>query len=253
MPDTDLQKRLSFPREKPKSIVISLAYRVTALVKKIAGRERLLRWQLNASWLFWRFAFELAGEIYGAKFHNRAKALNEKFLRKWIPENGSVIDIGCGIGRWCDVASKCAKTVVGIDFDPGLIAQAKGEVNATNVRFVVGDVTKDLQGETFDLALLIHVIEHIDDADKMFKDLKNVAGTLIVEVPDFEHDPLNWVRLETGSSFYTDGDHVREYTESILIDQLTQNGWQVLETRKNGGAVLAVAAIRQQQLPKTSA
>lgn len=244
MPDNDLQKRLSFSREKPKSAVIALAYRLTALGKKIAGKERLLRLYLNASWLFWRFAFELSGEIYGAKFHIRAKALNEEFLRRWIPENGSVIDIGCGVGRWCEVASKYARTVVGIDFDAGLIAQAMDETKGANIRFVVGDVTKDLKGERFDLALLIHVIEHIDDADKILNDLKNVASAIIVEVPDFEHDPLNWIRLETDASFYTDGDHVREYTESILTDHLTRNGWQVLET-KNGGAVLAVARVEE--------
>jgi len=60
-------------------------------------------------------------------------------------------------------------------------------------------------------------------------------------VPDFESDPLNIVRLAEGCAFYSDADHVREYTEEILNAQLTRNGWVVLENRKSGGAVLAVA------------
>ena len=38
-----------------------------------------------------------------------------------------------------------------------------------------------------------------------------------------------------------DGDHVREYTLSILRGQLERNGWEVCETDRRGGAVLAVA------------
>ncbi len=218
---------------------------MTMVGRRIVGEERLLNWNLNAARVFWRLAFELAGEIYGADFHNYAKALNEEFLSKWIPSGGSVLDIGCGIGRWCEVASKYARKVVGIDFDDGLITRARNETESTNVTYMVGDATKDFTGEVFDIALLIHVIEHLDDADLILKELTRVTETLIVEVPDFAHDPLNWIRLKTNASFYSDADHVREYTEDILIDQLTRNGWSVLETRKNGGAVLAVARINE--------
>ena len=238
---TDLEKQLSMTRQKPRSLSVSIAYRLVEIGKRVLGKERLLRFCLNNARLFWRFAFEISDELYGAKFHNNAKALNEEILKKWIPEGGSVIDVGCSVGRWCYVSSKYAKTVVGIDYDEIFIAEARENSAAENIEFILGDVTKDLQGRKFDLALLTHVIEHIDDADKMLVELKNVADTLIVEVPDFEHDPLNWIRLEQNCPFFSDGDHVREYTRDILIKQLGQNGWEVLETHKHGGAVLAVA------------
>ncbi len=237
----NLEEQLSMLREKPRSLIIAIAYRLAAIGRATIGKERLLRFCLNNSWLFWRFAFEISGEIYGAKFHNNAKALNEDILKRWISANNSVIDIGCGIGRWCKIASKYAKNVVGIDYDENLIRQAREQSKADNIEFIAGDVTKDLKGDLFDLALLTHVIEHIDDADKMLSDLKNLTKLLLVEVPDFEHDPLNWIRLEQNCPFYSDGDHVREYTEEILVNQLKRNGWQVLEIRKHGGAVLAVA------------
>jgi hypothetical protein len=41
--------------------------------------------------------------------------------------------------------------------------------------------------------------------------------------------------------FYSDADHVREYTVDILNSQLVRNGWQVVENRKRGGGVLAIA------------
>lgn len=239
------EERLSMSREKKVSLTTRVGYRLTNLGKKVLGRERLLRFYLNGSRLFWRFAYELSGEIYDSRFHNHSKALSENFLKKYIPENGAVIDVGCGVGRWCRIASKYADRVVGIDYSQSLIDEANSKTDAANIVFLVGDVTKDLNDEKFDLALLLHVIEHIDDADRILEDLKKVASKIIVEVPDFEQDSLNYVRLKQNLPFYSDGDHVREYTEQILVDQLTRNGWTVIETRKNGGAVLAVASSGQ--------
>lgn len=193
---TDLERKLSFSRTKPRSIVTSLSYRFVNIGRKIIGKERLLRFFLNGSRLFWRFAFELSGELYGGKFHCRAKALSGDFLKRWIPENGSVIYIGCGVGRWYQIASKYAKNVVGIDYDADLI--------------------------------------------KIARELHDVASVLLVEVPDFEHDSLNWIRLQNNCPFYSDGDHIREYTLEILTNQFERNGWKVLESFKNGGAVLVV-------------
>lgn len=239
------EQNLSMPRRKDVSLSTRLSYRFTNLSKHIFGKETMLRFFLNSSWLFWRFAFELSGEIYDSRFHEHSKALSEDFLRKHIPENGSVIDVGCGVGRWCNIASKYAEKVVGIDYTESLIAEAKKRYQPENIKFLVGDVTKDLQGEKFDLALLLHVIEHIEDADRILQDLKSIASKIIVEVPDFEHDPLNYVRLKQGTPFYSDGDHVREYTQEILVNQLERNGWRVVETYKNGGAVLAVGILQE--------
>lgn len=230
---------------KRPSLTTRLLYRVTSVAKNAFGRERLLRFYLNSSRLFWRFAYELIGEIYDSRFHNHVKALSEDLLKKDIPANGSVIDVGCGVGRWCRIASKYADKVIGIDYPKSLIDEVKSKTDAANVTFLVGDVTKDLNDEKFDLALLLHVIEHIDEADRILNELKTVPSMIIVEVPDFEQDALNYVRLKQNLPFYSDGDHVREYTEEILVDQLTRNGCDVIETRKNGGAVLAFAKSNQ--------
>ncbi len=233
--------QLKMTREKPRSLFISLGYRTARIARRVLGGERLLRLFLNGSRLLGRLGFELSGEIYDKAFHNQTKALSEEFLRRWIPQDGSVIDIGCGTGRWCQVASNYAANVVGIDYDESLIRRAKEEFVGTNVEYIVGDVTNDLQNRTFDLALLTHVIEHIDDADTLLVSLRSVTQKLIVEVPDFESDPLNWVRLWLGCQFYSDADHVREYTLDILTAQVEKNGWRVLESRKSGGSVLVAA------------
>ena len=139
------------------------------------------------------------------------------------------------------MAAKFAASVVGIDHDGSLIEIARKKTTEKNVAYVHGDLNQYIGGQKFDLVLLVHVIEHIDDPDKLLKTLHEITDKIIVEVPDFEGDPLNLVRFDLGLQFYSDGDHVREYTEKILADQLTRNGWTLLELRKKGGAVLAVA------------
>ena len=139
------------------------------------------------------------------------------------------------------MAAKSAASAIGIDYDDKLLEIAKKQTNEKNIQYIHGDVTKDLGGQKFGLALLIHVIEHIDNPDKMLQTLHDISDKIIVEVPDFESDPLNLVRFDLGLQFYSDGDHVREYTENILTDQLTRNGWNLLELKKKGGAVQAVA------------
>ena len=235
------EQQLSMDREKKRSLTVGLMYRVMRFGSAIFGRERMLRLSLNTSRLFGRFAFEMSSEAHGERFHNLAMALSEDILKAHIPAGGSLLDVGCGQGRASRMAAKYASRVVGIDYDEHLIRQAREATTDKNVEYIHGDVTENVGGQKFDVAMLIHVIEHIDDADKILQSLAAVAKKLIVEVPDFQSDPLNVVRLEQRLPYYSDGDHVREYTESILIDQLTRNGWTILETRKKGGAVLVVA------------
>lgn len=232
---------LSMPREKKKSVTTSLLYLAGRIGDLVLGNKRTLRFFLSGSWLFWRLAFERSGQIYDSEFHNRTKALSEEFLAKCISKDDSLIDVGCGVGRWCRVAARYGRSVVGIDYSEDLINYARSNTDAENIEYIVGDVTKDISNREFDLALLIHVIEHIEKPDDLLQSLRKIAKKIIVEVPDFESDPLNWVRLETNCPYYTDADHVREYTQTMLNSQLERNGWIVLENWKNGGSVLAVA------------
>ncbi len=92
----------------------------------------------------------------------------------------------------------------------------------------MGDAMKPPR-EHFDTALLLHVLEHIDDADGCLTTLRSTADRLIVEVPLFDKDELNLIRLDLGVDFSSDADHVREYTHELLKAQLTRNGWEVLD------------------------
>ena len=239
--DSDFDLQLEMPRAKPRSFFISLNYRLSTLGQAIIGPERMLRLFLNGSWLWWRLAYEISARAYGDVFYVRGRALDEDLLRSLIPEGASFLDVGCGFGEWSRIAAKYARHVVGIDFDSSKIERARSLTVDENVEYRIGDLTSELGDRMFDVALLSHVIEHVSDADALLSELRGVASNIIVEVPDFENDPLNWVRAKQNCPFYTDGDHVREYTMATLSDQLERNGWRATEIKRRHGMLLAVA------------
>jgi SAM-dependent methyltransferase len=237
-----MEAELTMPRRKPRSVLISLSYRLIWIGKHLFGRKRLLRWCLNSSWLLRRFAFELSSEVFGDSFQSDARALNEDVLRRWVPAGGSVIDIGCGPGRWSRIAARYASRVVGIDQSDVNIELARQNSSEERIEYIVGDVTEEeLTDSRFDVAILVHVIEHIEDVDFLLTAVRRIASLAIVEVPDFEADPLNMARHALGCPFYSDGDHVREYSLPMLREQLERNGWRIQYEDRRHGAILAVA------------
>lgn len=236
------QRSLEFPRRKPRSLVASVLHRVSRAAQLIFGETRTLGPLLDLAWLLRRLAFECCGEVYGQSFHCAALALSTDTLKRWLPIDASVIDIGCGQGRWSREAGKYARCVLGVDRDEANLRVAKAQIQATNVSFALQDAFTALKEKRFDAALLIHVLEHIDDADRLLLDLREAGvSRVIIEVPDFSAEPLNAARLDLRRSFHSDADHVREYTLEILHEQLHRGGWALKETIQRGGAICGLA------------
>lgn len=231
---------LTVPRSKPRLIWVSIAYRLFRAARALLGDSLVGRLLLNGEWLFHRLAFEVSGEIFGEEFYCRSLALSETELRALTPKFGTVIDIGCGYGRWCRVAAKFARRVVGIEMSSSHINRALQMPNGGNIEYLVADAASHRFTEKFDVALLIHVLEHIDDPTVLLESFHHVADTLVVETPDFEADVLNHVRLRLGCPFYCDADHVMEYTEETLRLQMRQAGWEVEKVLRRGGAIAVV-------------
>src|SRR5437588_8434549 len=210
------ERDISFSREKPRWLTLAVSYRFMRLARRMFGDRRVLRFVLNANWIFWRFSYEISMDQFGSAFRNTTYGVSDAMLREWIPEGGSAVDVGCGDGRLCQLASRYARRVVGIDYDPSVIGKARAENTRSNVEFRIGNVTTALPGEEFDLALLVAVLEHIQDVDRLLGDIRRIARRLIVEVPDFEADCLNLVRRDLDCVWYTDADHVREYIQPVL-------------------------------------
>lgn len=83
-----------------------------------------------------------------------------------------VLDIGCGEGYGSDFLAGYALSVLGIDYDPAVIDYAKDKYHRPGLEFSVLDI-KNLASlnKKFDLICSFQNIEHIQDTDKLLKDI----------------------------------------------------------------------------------
>ena len=242
---TVTEQELSFPRTKPRWMALSIAYRIVTLMRLTIGHERALRLMLNLHWITWRLAYELTNTFFGGGFVNETYGVSAAGLARYVPAGGRVIDIGCGAGRLAHLMPPGVH-FLGFDRDADRIAQAQREFAGNPlVAFRCHDLTATWPEDAVgDVALLVGVLEHVDDADALLRKLHQVAPTLIVEVPDLDASPLNWARRRLRCRWYSDNDHVREYTRDVLEAQLVRNDWTPVEWVQRGAMVLAICRAR---------
>jgi len=236
------EAELSFARAKRRDLLASVLYRAGRTAFRVAG-PRALAVELRLNRIMNRLAWEHAGALYGDEFHNAVMALPAAPLSEWVPPGSRVLDIGCGVGRLARLLAPQAAEVLGIDRNPRAIAIARQRTPVTSsARFEVAEVGAPLP-EGFDVAVLSHVIEHIEDVDALLRQLHALTSRLLVEVPQFGMDSLNVIRRHRGMDFSSDADHVREYTPELLAAQLQRNGWRITD-RFERPIALAVLAER---------
>lgn len=107
----------------------------------------------------------------------------------------SVIDYGCGYGKFCDLASKTIDTVYGID----IASVATGNViKNDNVIFIDGDgTTIPLSDNSVDWVTSFDCLEHVgeNDLDVVLNEFDRVSTKGFVTSIAFISDNLNGVPL----------------------------------------------------------
>lgn len=85
-------------------------------------------------------------------------------VKKVIPNNGMVLDAGCGSGSLSIALAPHVRHVVGIDLSPQMISLAKEQAtdaNARNVSFVIGDIQQPgIRENLFDIVISNFVLHH---------------------------------------------------------------------------------------------
>ena len=118
----------------------------------------------------------------------------EKRLQRTLEECGDVtgktiIDIGCGSGRFMKaLQKKRPKMILGIDFAPNMIIMAQKILNKNNpgspCRFVIGDFDQMQFKSNFDIALAIGLFDYIADPSPLLSKIARITdGKFIATFP----------------------------------------------------------------------
>jgi len=105
-----------------------------------------------------------------------------------------VLDVGCGMGRFSDVAARWGATVVGIDLSTAVDAAQRNIGSRPNVHIAQANIFElPLRAETFDFIFSIGVLHHTPNTraafDKLPRLLRN-GGRIAIWL--YEKHPLKW-------------------------------------------------------------
>jgi len=232
------------PRDKGRRPAQALVARGIALLARVVPARVLAKALLTIAWLARRHAWEQSLRWLGSdESTDVVRPHVPGFVLEAVDEGDTVIDIGCGRGMISEAVAPRAGRVVAVDHDATAVQQTAGAcARYDNVDVVQGDALAVMRERgPFDVALLLHALEHLDDPAGALRDIGEHARRVVIEVPDFNADPLNAVRLRIGAPFYTDDDHVSEFTAESLHETLVAAGWDEANVRASSGMLLAVA------------
>lgn len=151
-----------------------------------------------------------------------------------------VLDIGCGAGTLDFYLASRGCDVTGTDISELSIRKCKDtakNLKLKNIKFIWSDFPKTKIRGRYDLVILTEVIEHLEDdgqAIKLIRTLLEPKGILFLSTPS-KNAPL--YKLGLTKEFDKRVGHLRRYNENDLRNLLNENGFRILNLKKNEGVI----------------
>jgi 2-polyprenyl-3-methyl-5-hydroxy-6-metoxy-1,4-benzoquinol methylase len=164
---------------------------------------------------------------------------SHEFVKMAVGRGQDVLDVGCGEGFLAAQIQQMGNHVTGIDVLPEAKRQQFFD------QYVQADLdqgidpqTPALRGREFDKVLLLDVLEHLRQPDRLLLDCGTFLksnGRLIVSLPNIANITVRLMLL-CGRFHYTergilDKTHLRFFTRKTACKLLESNGYRVVEKR----------------------
>ncbi len=187
---------------------------------------------------------------YGEGEHpkHRLTRYHDFFVERIAP-GSRVLDVGCGYGAVARSIARAVEgaTVIGMDADARVIAQARAADNPPNLEFALGDALVDLPPGRWDTVVLSNVLEHIDQRVVFLRRLVETAAprAILIRVPLFERHWHMPMRRELGVGYFSDPGHHVEHTLAEFDHEMREAGLAVVERRTLWGEIWAACKPQQ--------
>lgn len=177
------------------------------------------------------------------------------FLLGGVAAGASVLDVGCGEGRFAEelVRAGCAVTAVDVAREP--LRRARLRVPALDVRLLACAGGWELPDSAYDVVWAGEVLEHVADTAVWLSEARRVlrsGGRLLLSTP--AHEPLTRLRMGLSEAAFARvldplSDHLRFYTRPMLARLIGEFGFDQVHVRAAGGLpgarrVLLASAVR---------
>jgi len=112
-------------------------------------------------------------------------------VRELVAQNGNVLDVGTGTGRFATILASASTTTVALDSSRQMISisVAKGEQSerSRQVSYLVGDgASLPFSSRSFDAVISVKLLSHFSEIDPFISEMSRVlktGGRLITDVP----------------------------------------------------------------------
>ena len=236
-------KPIEFSREKKYSLRIRIGYRLYYFARKFLNSEKLLTHLLDFTWLFQRIAQEqtyyLMKALQGTGDILRPRNLTD--ILESTVEGQKVLDFGGGTGVITHALLENGNSVAYLDHsqDASNSAVTKFSDNP-NFTLLLPENLLACANKSFDLVILSHVLEHVQDRTSLLKELRQLTRKIHIEVPDYSSDPLNYARSIFQLSVHKDDDHVVEFTIESLQSLLLEVDLTIEKILVRDGCIVAL-------------
>ncbi|HXW58102.1 MAG TPA: methyltransferase domain-containing protein [Solirubrobacteraceae bacterium] len=165
-------------------------------------------------------------------YRGRRRVLEQVISELPVPNGARILDAGCGSGRNMVELARHG-TVTGVELSETSVCLARGREAGEVIEGSV--LAMPFEQDSFDLAVSLDVIEHLEDDVGALRELRRVVtpgGPLLVTVPAYRwlwsgHDEVNH--------------HHRRYTRDSLLTVAQDAGWRCVRTTYFNSLLLPAA------------
>jgi 2-polyprenyl-3-methyl-5-hydroxy-6-metoxy-1,4-benzoquinol methylase len=135
--------------------------------------------------VFYNKSFQVDRESQGKKIDRESGSLLGT-LRRFLPEKGRLLEIGCSYGHFLRRARQNGWEVQGVEISRAAVDWARGEFGLPVCAGTLEEVSSAL-GMQYDVVVMLHVLEHDPEPARLIYQVKRLllpGGILVIKTPN---------------------------------------------------------------------